>query len=86
MNEASWYKPAIESRTIITALVVIIMNLAALWGWTFDQTQVTAVVTSLVSIAGSAYIWYQRRYHTETRIKGILQAPTEKQDDRSPPQ
>jgi hypothetical protein len=65
------YKPAIRSRTIAAALGIIIVNLAALAGWTVDAENASLMIEAVITIAGAIYV-ICRRFKTWQQINGMF--------------
>lgn len=64
-------KPAIKSHTIVASICIIIINLAALLGWTISMESTSMMIEAIITIAGAVYVIW-RRFRTKTRVKGIL--------------
>lgn len=65
------YKPAIQSRTIAAALGIIVVNLAALVGWTVDAENASLMIEAVMTVGGAVYVIW-RRFKTWQQINGLF--------------
>lgn len=59
------------SQIYITALVILLAQLASMFGLNFGQEQLLTVATFIVTIVGSAWIMFRRKQQGDINLAGI---------------